>query len=32
MEISGQIHALAALLPEKKPQYPGNNRLGDIHA
>jgi hypothetical protein len=28
MEVSGQLHALAALLPEKNPWYPLDRRLG----
>jgi hypothetical protein len=28
MEVSGQIHAPAALLPGKEPQYPLGRRLG----
>jgi hypothetical protein len=28
MEVSGQIHAPAALPPEKEPQYPLHKRLG----
>jgi hypothetical protein len=28
MEVSGQLHALAALFPEKSPQYPFYRRLG----
>jgi len=27
MEVSGEIHAQAALLPEKEPRYPFDRRL-----
>jgi hypothetical protein len=29
MEVSGQLHVLAILPPEKKPRYPLDRRLGN---
>jgi hypothetical protein len=32
MEVNNQLHAVAALHPEKEPRYPFNKRLGGLQS